>query len=54
MNCVQLPPLLVHDVSHIAEKFIEFPDRLFDIPNFRFPLDNQRLLEVDFVLRSEA
>ena len=53
-NRVQLGPLLVHNVRHVPEQLIQLPDALLDIPNLRLPLHDQRVLEIDFVLRGET
>ena len=51
---VQLSALLVHNMGHIAEQLVQLPNALLDITYFRFPLNDQRLLEIHFVLRGEA
>jgi hypothetical protein len=41
-------------VCYISEQFIQLGDTLLDIPNLRLPLNDQRILEIDFVLRSQS
>lgn len=48
---IQLPSLFMHDMCHISEQLVQLSDTLFNIPYFRFSFDDQRFLEVDFVLR---
>ena len=53
-NRVELAPLLVHNVRHVPEELVQLADALLNVPNLRFPLHDQRLLEIDFVLRGET
>jgi hypothetical protein len=40
-------------VGDVAEQLVELRDGLLDVPNLRLALDDERLLEVDFILRRE-
>lgn len=42
--------LLVHHVCDVAEEFVQLADRLLDVANFGFTLDNEGLLEIDLGL----
>jgi hypothetical protein len=42
----------MHHVRNIAEQLIELADRLLDVADLGFALDDERFLEVDFVLWS--
>lgn len=53
-NDIQLLSLLMHHVRHVPEQLVQLAHRLLDVPDLRLALDDQRLLEVDFVLRREA
>lgn len=44
----------MHHGRHISKQFIQFPNALFDIPDFAFPFYDQRFLEIYFILRGEA
>ena len=50
LDNVQLGALLVHHVGHVAEQLVELADRLLDIADFGFALDDHLFLEVDVVL----
>ena len=47
---LQLPTLLLDNMSDVTEQFVELSDALLDVANFGFTLDYQRILEVNFVL----
>ena len=47
---IQLSSLLMHNMRHISEQFIQLSNALLDVSDFRLSLDNQRFLEIDFVL----
>lgn len=51
---IQLLSLLVHDMGDIPEKLIELTDTLLDISDLRFPFDDQRILEIDVILRCQS
>jgi hypothetical protein len=51
---IQRLSLLVHHMRHVAEQLIELRDRLFNVPDLRFTLDDQRFLEVDLILRRQS
>ena len=53
-NRIELPPLLMHNVRHVPKQFIQLANTLLDIPNLRLPLHNQRVLEIDFILRRQT
>jgi len=38
-------------MRHISEQLVQFADGLLNVPDLGLALDDQRLLEVDFVLR---
>lgn len=46
--------LLRHHGSHIAEQLVQFADTLLNVADLALALDDQRLLEVDFVLGGEV
>jgi hypothetical protein len=50
---IQRLPLLMDHVRHIAEQLVELRHGLLDVPDLRLALDDERLLEVDLVLRRE-
>ena len=54
LDRVQHGALLVHNVRHVPEQLVQLPDALLDVPNLAFSLDDERFLEVDFVLRCKA
>jgi len=51
---IELSSLFVHDMRHISKQLIELSNALLDIPYLRFPLHNQGLLEVNFILRRQS
>lgn len=53
-NDIELFSLLMHHGRHISKQFIQFPNALFDIPDFAFSFYDQRFLEIYFILRGEA
>jgi len=50
-DSVEHRPLFMYNVCHIPEELVQFPNALFDVPDFRLPFDYQRLLEVYLILR---
>ena len=38
----------MHHMRNITEQLVELTNRLLDIPDFRFALDNECLLEIYF------
>ena len=48
---IELPSLLMHNMRHIPEQLVQLSDALLNIPDLRFPLHDQRVLEIYFVLR---
>jgi hypothetical protein len=49
-NNVQLCTLLMHHVGNITEQLVQLADALLNVAYLGFALDDQRLLEVDFIL----
>jgi hypothetical protein len=41
-------------MRHISEQLVQFTHALLDIPDLCLSLDNQRVLEVDFILRRQT
>ena len=41
MDRVKLRALLVNDMRHVSEELVEFPHRLFNVPDLGFALHNQ-------------
>ena len=41
-------------MRHVSEQLVQLADTGLDIPDLGLPLDNQRFLKVDLVLRSEV
>lgn len=50
IDSIHLATLLVDDMSHIPEQFIQFTNALLDVPDLGLPLNDQSLLEVDLLL----
>ena len=51
---VQLLALLVHHVRHVPEELVQLSHALLNVSDLALALNDQALLEVDLVLRSEA
>lgn len=49
-NRSKLLALLGHNLSHLSEQHIEIADALLNVSDLLFTLDNERFLEVYFVL----
>jgi hypothetical protein len=50
LNDIKLRSLLMHHMRDITEQLIELADRLLDVADLRFALDDHGLLKVDLVL----
>jgi hypothetical protein len=50
LNNIQLRALFMHHVCHIAKQLVQFANTLLDVAYLRLALDDERLLEVDFIL----
>jgi hypothetical protein len=46
--------LLAHDLRDLLEQDVQIAHALLDVADLLLPLDDQRLLEVDLVLRRQA
>lgn len=51
---VELLPLLAHDLRYLAEEHVEVANALLDVADLFLSFDNERLLEVDLVLRGKT
>jgi hypothetical protein len=49
-NDVQLRALLLYHVGHIAEQLVELSDALLNVAYLGLALDDEGLLEVNFIL----
>lgn len=53
-NSIKLLPLLTDDLRNLLKQHVQIAHALLDIANLLFSLDNQRVLEVDLVLRGQT
>lgn len=49
-NMIEHAALLMHHMRHVPKQLVQLADRLLDVPDLRLALDDQRFLEIDFVL----
>jgi hypothetical protein len=50
LNNIQLCTLLMHHVSNITEQLVQLSNTLLDVAYLGLALDDERLLEIDFIL----